>query len=99
MHKISEEVKIYKSNILEEVIILNNKGYKTLYSCGGHTNEDEYGMYISFAKNHHFNILPNGWFEHQNTINYKVKKRKYDISYDVALQNFKIWVKQLPKLI
>lgn len=93
-----DEIEI-DSNILNEIIMLNEKGYETKYSCGGHTEVDQYGMYVSFKINHNFKTLPNGWSENKNTINYKEKKRKVDIDYQVALDNFKEWVKQLPQLI
>lgn len=37
-------------NLIAILIILNMKGYKTLFSCGGHSDRDFTNIYIYFNK-------------------------------------------------
>lgn len=65
----AEMIEVDKS--MEEILqILNDKNYKTLYHCGGHTNTPFIHVYIMFAGfvNFGYNVgldVGEGWFYNQ----------------------------------
>ena len=48
-------------NIIETILILNKKGYRTLESCSGHLKGLGSSVYILFDDRYVFDTLPNGF--------------------------------------
>lgn len=99
--KIGDTIVEIDNNIAEDVVLLNEKGYNTVSSCGGHIDKGIYLINIVFDKD--YQIQPPKYFK------MNVKKRftglefylnaskpKKEEKYNLALQEFKRWVRDLP---
>lgn len=53
--------------ILPQIILLNNKGYRTQYCCQGHMNDSVVRLYILFECEYSFGTLPKGFITEENT--------------------------------
>jgi hypothetical protein len=58
--KCGENVAEVDDMIIDTIILLNKKGYKTKFCCSGHLNENHFGTYIMFINRP--DILPEGFY-------------------------------------
>lgn len=86
-------------NIIDILVLLNNKGYKTRFSCGGHASKKYIFIYINFYDEYVFDNLP-GYFTYEGKRlfyrNIKEKEKQKDIDHKIGI--LKDWAEQLRKL-
>ena len=81
-------------NMIEILSILNKKGYKTKYSCGGHATKNFIFIYISFYKHYFFQELPKKFSYKKRVLFYGQKNAKQkDIDEKITI--LKDWAKKL----
>jgi len=80
------------TNIFPALRQLNLKGYKTEFSCGGHTYRTLINIYITFKKYYYFNILPKGF-------RYKKTHGHYLLGFTIDSRKLKLKLKEKQKII
>ncbi|MGD9678331.1 MAG: hypothetical protein AB7V16_08310 [Vulcanibacillus sp.] len=95
----NENVEI-DDNIVDEIIILNNKGYTTFACCGGHVDRECYLIDVVFKEPYGLKLEPpNGFKWYKNVgLEFYIHKNKSKclLKYENAMIEFKKWVKDLP---
>lgn len=85
-----EILKNIDPNIREIIIELNNKGYETMFCCGGHTNEIYTEIYVVIKRNENIDRVinniepPDGFYinlENGEEIYSKLIKDLYDVEW------------------
>lgn len=86
-------------NIRDSIIILNKKGYVTLFCCGGNHPEVGYiHIYIYFENDYPLPELPKG-FKLKNRILEYFYSPKFDpIRHKTHFDDLVVWVESLPNL-
>lgn len=95
--KINDLIVPLDSNIAEDVALLNSKGYRTTASCGGHMDENICLIHIVFDKAYEVQAPKYfKWYKTGVEFRLSQSKPKRQEKYDLAMQEFKQWVKDLP---
>jgi len=85
-------------NMQEVIKKLNEKGYKTRYSCESHY-EYTYNIYIKFWRRYIFKNLPEGFIYKDNTIEHIIKNFKNEKDFNQEKEKYldilKEWVNKL----
>lgn len=66
-------------NIIDTLRLLNGKGYKTKFSCGGHVDGRIIYIYVLFWDEHKFDTLPDGFNAKGQQVYCYLKKADQDI--------------------
>ena len=74
---------------MQEIIrSLNNKGYKTVYSCESHYTYT-FAIYIRFAKDYKFKIIPDGFKKSDSvTIEHMIKNTNNEKSFNEEKEKY-----------
>lgn len=86
-------------NIFDDIIMLNKKGYKTIYCCEGHRENTLFDMYIMFGEDmSKYNIpLPLKLDRNKHIVRFKKWSDKAtDLEIENARRTLKKWVTELP---
>lgn len=82
--------------ILPTIILLNQKGYKTLHCCSGHSNENVSNCYIKFDESIQLPSIPKGFRKSNNTIRKMFENPELSQIVETAVDLLK-WANNLPK--
>lgn len=95
----NENVEI-DDNIVDEIIMLNNKGYTTTACCGGHVERQAYLISVVFKEPYGLKLEPPIGFKwHKNRgVEFYIHKNKSKclLKYENAMAEFRKWVVDLP---
>ena len=95
----NENVEI-DDNIVDEIIMLNNKGYTTTACCGGHVDRQAYLIAVVFKEPYGLKLeQPIGFKWHKNiVVEFYIhhNRSKSLFKYENAMIEFRKWVKELP---
>ena len=90
-------------NMISILSILNKKGYKTKYCCGGHSEKSFIYIYINFQGDYNFLMLPEGFIFKKRVLYYRNKKLKTKIEkqkeINLKIKILKKWVQEIEKNI
>lgn len=54
----NKRIELIDKHILDILMTLNSKEFKTLHSCGGHIDDKIINVYVSFAEFYYFKSIP-----------------------------------------
>ena len=90
-------------NMISILSILNKKGYKTKWCCGGHAEKSFIYIYINFQGDYNFLMLPEGFIFKKRVLYYRNKKLKTKIEkqkeINIKIKILKKWVQEIEKNI
>ena len=86
-------------NMISILSILNKKGYKTKWCCGGHTEKNFVYIYIKFQGEYNFLELPENFIFKKGLLYYRNKKLKTKIErqkeINLKIKILKKWVQEI----
>ena len=93
---VSKNIVLLDKNIIDILVLLNNKGYMTRFSCGGHAYKRYIFIYVNFLEEYKFDILPEFFIYEGKRLFYRntrEKQKQKDIDHKISM--LREWAEQL----